>query len=179
VERRAPRRAPRRAALVTVAALAAGAGACSAAGAHRPAAAATPTRPPPSTLAARSRVDRHPEVAVRRAYLQSWDDYARAAWTLDTRGLDRTYAESALSWVEGDIAQRIRDRRRSRVQVTHDITVVMLRSDRAAVTDRVTSSSVAVDADTGADLEGPHADPEYYQMVLERYGADWKVMFVA
>ena len=47
------------------------------------------------------------------------------------------------------------------------------------MTDRVTNSSVAVDADTGADLEGPHADPEYYQMVLERYGTHWKVMFAA
>ena len=116
---------------------------------------------------------------MRRAYLRSWDDYAHAAWTLDPRGLDRTYADSALTWVEGEIAERVRDRRRSRVQVTHDVTVVMLAADRAAVTDRVVNSSVAVDADTGADLEGPHADAEYYQMVLERYGTQWKVMFAA
>jgi hypothetical protein len=152
------------------------AAACSGGGAPSAEPAAAKPRPTTTTTTTPPQT---PEDAVREAYLRSWDDYTRSAWNLDPRGLDRTYAESALTWVEDDIAQRIRERRRSRVQVTHDITVVMLADDRAAVTDRVLSSSVAVDADTGADLEGPHADPEFYQMVLERYGAHWKVMFVA
>jgi len=152
------------------------AAACSGGGAPSAEPAAAKPRPSTTTTTAPPQT---PEDAVREAYLRSWGDYARSAWNLDPRGLDRTYAESALTWVEDDIAQRIRERRRSRVQVTHDITVVMLADDRAAVTDRVLSSSVAVNADTGAALEGPHADPEFYQMVLERYGAHWKVMFVA
>jgi hypothetical protein len=116
-------------------------------------------------------------VAVRQAYLRSWDDYARAVWKLDPRGLERTYARDGLAVVQDEVDQRIRERRRSRVEVTHDIQIIVIDQYRAAVTDHVVNSSVAVDADTGADLEVRHPEPVFFQMMLEKIDGAWKVVF--
>ena len=119
------------------------------------------------------------EAVVRREYLRSWDDYARAVWALDPRGLDRRYARDGLSDIEVEIERRVTLRRRSRVDVTHDPHVVLLGPDRAAVTDDTIEASVDVDADTGADLETRQPRPRYFQMILERIDGHWKVVFCA
>jgi hypothetical protein len=172
------------AALAAVAALVLGSGACSGGqpGGAAPAPASTPARDTARTQApaapALPRVDRLPEIAVRRAYLRSWDDYARAVWRLDPRGLEATYAGSGLEDIEVEVDQRVRSRRRSRVAVTHDLSVVLAGADHAVVVDRVDDSSRDVDADTGADLGPTHPRPAYYQMTLQRFRAGWKVVFV-
>ncbi len=154
-----------------------GAGCGSAATAARP----TPTSSTPTTVAATTTTStttpESPEEAVRRAYLQSWDDYARATRTLDTGGLERTYADQGLKTVDDEIDERIRERRRARVSVTHELTIVIISADHAAVADNVVDSSVDVDADTGTDLEGPHTDRYYLQTTLERLDGRWKVIF--
>jgi hypothetical protein len=118
-----------------------------------------------------------PEAAVRRTYLQSWDDYAHATRTLDTEGLERTYADQGLKIVDDEIDQRVHERRRARVSVSHDLTIVIISPDHAAVADNVADSSVDVDADTGADLEGSHTDHYYFQTTLQRLDGRWKVVF--
>ncbi len=53
----------------------------------------------------------------------------------------------------------------------------MLGPDKAAVTDNIVNSSVAVDADTGVDLELLDPEPDFFQMTLERREGLWKVVF--
>jgi hypothetical protein len=120
-----------------------------------------------------------PEEAVRRAYLRSWDDYARAVWTLDPSGLERTYASDGLADVELEVAQRVRSRRKSRVDVTHDLTIVIIDDERASVTDRTVEASVDYDADTGLPVEPRTPDDRLFQMILQRIDGDWKVVFTA
>jgi hypothetical protein len=155
-----------------------GTGACSGSGTSASAPPA-PNAPAPKALAATTTTSPPlPEVAVRTAYLRSWDDYARAVWNLDPRGLDRTYARDALGVVQDEVDQRIRERRRSRVEVAHDLQVIVINADHAAVTDNVVNSSVAVNADTGADLEVRHPEPVLFQMMLEKIDGAWKVVFL-
>ena len=85
---------------------------------------------------------------------------------------------TGLQTVDDEIDQRVRDRRRARVSVTHDLTIVVISADHAAVADYVADSSVDVDADTGADLEGPHTDrATTFQSTLQRVDGRWKVVF--
>ena len=118
------------------------------------------------------------EEAVRRAYLQSWDDFATAVWTLDAGVLENTYAEDSLANHQRDVERRIGDRRRLRVQVTHDIDIVMTGPDRAAVTDKLVNSSIAVDADTGAVVAVANAESDYFQTTMQLLDGRWKVVLV-
>lgn len=140
-----------------------------------------PTSSRPTTIApvttTTTTAPESPEDAVRRTYLQSWDDYARATRTLDPGGLERTYADQGLKSIDDEIDQRVRERRRARVSVTHELTIVIISPDHAAVADSVADSSVDVDADTGVDLEGPHTDHYYFQTALQRLDGRWKVVF--
>jgi hypothetical protein len=173
-----PTHRSRSTAVALLSALTLGATACG--GAGRPAAAAghhaaaradrstTTTAAPPA-----------PEEAVRRAYLQSWDDYARAVWNLDPRGLERTYASDGLADVEIEIQQRLRSRNRCVVDVTHDLTIEMIDDTRASVTDRTVEASVDYDADTRVPVETRAPHPRLFQMILEKIDGHWKVVFTA
>ena len=146
-----------------------GAGPAVPAARHRPAAPTTTSTTAPVA----------PEEAVRRAYLQSWDDYARAVWTLDPSGLERTYASDGLADIEVEIQQRLRSRHKALVDVTHDLTVVIIDGERASVMDRTIEASVDYDVDTGAPVEArtPHA--RLFQMILQKIDGHWKVVFTA
>ena len=166
------------AAAALIAALAAGATACGGTNATAAPARARTARARPG-IPSSAPEPLATEAVVRRAYLRSWDDYARAVWALDPHGLERRYARDGLSDVEVEIERRVTLRRRSRVDVTHDPHVVLLGPDRAAVTDNTIEASVDVDADTGADLETRQPRPRYFQMILERIDGHWKVVFCA
>jgi len=150
------------------------AAACSGGGAPSAEPAAAKPRPTTTTTTAPAQT---PEDAVREAYLRSWDDYARAVWTLDPSGLERTYADRGLAGVLDEVDDRVCERRLSRVEVTHDIQSIVVSGNHAAVTDNVVNWSVAVDADTGADLEVRHPEPVYWQMMLQKIDGSWKVVF--
>jgi hypothetical protein len=160
--------------------LALGAAACGGPGgapaaAHRAAAA----RPSTTATTATTTAPPAPEEAVRRAYLKSWDDYARAVWNLDPSGLDRTYASDGLADIEVEIQQLSRSRHRALVDVSHDLTVEIIDDTRASVTDRTVEASVAYDADTRVPVEArtPHA--RLFQMILQKIDGHWKVVFTA
>jgi hypothetical protein len=148
-----------------------GAGAAAPPGHHRASAAGpstTTTTAPPA-----------PEEAVRRAYLQSWDDYARAVWNLDPSGLERTHASDGLADIELEIEQRLRSRHRSLVDVSHDLTIEIIDDERASVTDRTVEASVDYDADSRVPVESRTPHTRLFQMILQKLGGHWKVVFTA
>jgi hypothetical protein len=171
------RPALRRAAVLALAsALALGAAACGGAEAaappgHRP--------PPSSTTTTTTTGPPSQEEAVRRAYLQSWADYARAVWTLDPSGLDRTYADDGLADIEVEIQQLVSAHHRALVDVSHDFTVVLIGDTRASVTDRTVEASVAYDAAANVPAEPRTPHTRLFQMLLDKIDGHWKVVFSA
>jgi hypothetical protein len=171
-----PARPSRTAAVALLCSLALGAAACggagdpAATGRHR-----APARPTTTTTT----VPPAPEDAVRQAYLQSWDDYARAVWNLDPSGLDRTYASDGLADIEVEIQQLAQARHRALVNVTHDLTVEIIDDERASVTDRTVEASVDYDADTRVPVEAPNPHARLFQMILQKIDGHWKVVFTA
>jgi hypothetical protein len=179
-----PRSRPRSAAVALLCSLALGATACggpggSSAAGHRATARPSTTGTTTGTTTTTTTGPPASEEAVRRAYLQSWDDYARAVWNLDPSGLDRTYASDGLADIEVEIQQLSSARHRVLVNVTHDLTVVIIDDERASVTDRTVEASVAYDADTRVPVEAPTPHARLFQMILQKIDGHWKVVFTA
>jgi len=161
--------------LVVAAAGPSGCGGVSRATPPRPELSATRRAPRTTTTTNMLAVERQ----IRAVYLRSWDAYSRAVWTFDTANLERWFADAELATVYREVDERVRDRRRSRVHVTHDVTITVLSNERAIVADRLLNESVAVNADTGRDLElAPH-DVQIWQFTLERKAGVWKVVYSA
>ena len=169
------------AAVALALALALGATACGGAGVaappeHRRIPPSTTTTVAPTTT---TRAAVAPEEAVRRAYLQSWDDYAWAVWNLDPGRLESTYADDELARIRGEIQRLTAARHRTLVDVTHDVTVLMIGDTRASVVDRTVEASVDYDADTRVAVEARTPHDSLFQMLLEKIDGHWKVVFNA
>ena len=173
-----PHSPSRGAAVALLSALALGAAACGGPGGP-PAAGHRAAHPSVNATTVTTTTRPTPEAAVRRAYLQSWDDYARAVWNLDPSGLERTYASDGLADIELELQQRLRSRRRCVVDVTHDLTIEIIDATRASVTDRTVEASVDYDAETRVPVEARTPHDRLFQMILEKIDGHWKVVFTA
>ena len=135
--------------------------------ANSPATAGTSPSPTPRPLA--------PKEAVKQAYLRQWEVYSRAVRTLRPRGLREVLTGEALEVVRREVAQLVRRQTPVRVRVQHDIAIVIVDANTAAVDDRYVNHSVTIDPASGKPTERDPNELIHEVYTLKKVQGVWKV----
>ena len=116
------------------------------------------------------------EEEVERAYLRSWDVYAKAVRDLDPMGLEQAYAGDALETVRAEVMRLKAAGTPIVVKIEHDLDVQLVSPDEAVVVDQYVNRNYRTTL-AGEPIDDPNKAGTYVESYqLKRAGREWSVV---
>jgi hypothetical protein len=112
------------------------------------------------------------------AYNRSWDVYADALRRLDASRLPTAFDGSALRAVQSEVAAQKARRQPVRIDVEHDLKVLLVTATDGVVADEGVNHSVVLDPATGRPAEPDPNEPFRERRSFKLIDRTWKVVEV-
>ncbi|MBI4496658.1 MAG: hypothetical protein HY689_02005 [Chloroflexi bacterium] len=117
---------------------------------------------------------------IEHAYLEYWNVYSEALFTLEASRLEQVMAGQELQNAMKEIDELRSQNRAAKIDVQHDYTIVNIGPNKAGVQDRYLNKSYLVDATTKQPLQSPgEGETEDIVGQLEKLDGKWKVTSIS